>query len=73
MTSKAEWKKQYENFTPAERRRRLNELGAVPEKDDEQMREHEALAALVAQDDEKVFMEQAEHENRMMREGEDIE
>jgi hypothetical protein len=59
MTSKAEFKKRYADRFPAEyesaaafRRARLNELGATPEKDDDQTREHDALAEMVAVDEE---------------------
>lgn len=52
MTSKADFKKQWDKNTPEERRFRLNELGAITEKDDDTQREHDALAEMVAVDEE---------------------
>jgi hypothetical protein len=54
MTSKADFTLQWKDSTPYERRQRLNELGSNTEKDDELWREHDALAAMVALDEEKV-------------------
>jgi hypothetical protein len=57
MTSKADWKADWmkAGVTPEERRTRLNELGALVEKDDEQWREHNALAELVADDEDEAL------------------
>jgi hypothetical protein len=53
MTSKADFKKQWEKNTPEERRERLNELGAMPERDDDLEREHDSLAEMVAVDEDE--------------------
>lgn len=52
MTSKADMTKRWKDFTPEERREALNTLGAIEEKDDEQQREHDVLATMVAKDEE---------------------
>lgn len=52
MTSKADFKTEWSDNTPEERRARLNELGAMPDKEDDLLREHDALAEMVADDEE---------------------
>lgn len=51
MTSKADFKKQWESETPEERRVRLNFLASIEEKSDDQQREHDMLAEMVAEDE----------------------
>jgi hypothetical protein len=53
MTSKEEWKKQWEESEPIERRARLNELAArgYDTLDDDGQREHDQLATMVAEDE----------------------
>jgi hypothetical protein len=53
MTSKADFIKQWKEETPESRRATLNELGAIAEKDENELREHDVLAELVAQDEEE--------------------
>lgn len=53
MTSKADFKKLYKDSTPEQRRTRLNELGSMPEKDDDLTREHDLLATWVAEDEDQ--------------------
>lgn len=62
MTSKADWTDQWSENTPEERRGRLNELGAVVEKTDEEWREHDALAAMVADDENEALRAAAEQQ-----------
>lgn len=53
MTSKAEFHTQWQLKDPAERRARLNELGANENRTDDEEREHDALAAMVAEDEDE--------------------
>lgn len=54
MTSKEEWKKQWSDSEPIERRARLNELAAqgYDTLDEDGQREHDQLATMVAEDEE---------------------
>lgn len=68
MTSKADWKKSWgaDKHQPHDRRARLNELGALPDKDDELWREHDALAEIVANDEDaaaEIVKEEEEKEH----------
>lgn len=55
MTSKADYEKQWEDSEPIERRARLNELAAkgYSECTEDERREHDALATMVAVDEDK--------------------
>lgn len=55
MTSKEEWKKQWQDSEPIERRARLNELAArgFDTLEEDEQREHDQLATMVAEDEEK--------------------
>jgi hypothetical protein len=62
MTSKVDFTKQWQDSTPEERRARLNELGSNEEKDENEWREHDALAALVAEDEDAARTSEAKGE-----------
>lgn len=51
MTSKAVFYALWERKTAQERRARLNELGAKGPQSDDEQREHDTLAAMVAEDE----------------------
>jgi hypothetical protein len=53
MTSKADFMREWKDETPETRRATLNELGAIAEKDENEQREHDVLAELVAKDEEE--------------------
>lgn len=59
MTSKQEWADQWKDAEPIERRARLNELAAqgYTELDDDGKREHDALATMVAEDEDSAEKE----------------
>lgn len=58
MTSKLEFAEKWEKSTPEERRARLDELAAQhTELDDDGLREHDALATLVAVDEDELLRE----------------
>lgn len=58
MTSKAEFMSKWSENTAQERRARLNQLGAVEVKTDDEKREHDALAEMVAADEEAALRAQ---------------
>lgn len=62
MASKADFTNQWKDSTAEERRARLNELGSNEEKDENEWREHDALAALVAEDEDAVRTSEAKGE-----------
>lgn len=67
MSSKADFKKFWKKQDPEHRRHRLNELGAMPQRGEILEREHDALAELVAKDEEDAqdaAKEEAEADDR---------
>jgi hypothetical protein len=64
MTTRAEFEKQYADSTPEERREKLDEIasGGYDTLDDDGKREHDALATLVAKDEEDSLNESKEEE-----------
>lgn len=63
MTTKKGFTDQWATHTPEERRERLNELGSIAEKTDDEQREHDALATSVAVDETAALVENAKDEN----------
>lgn len=51
MTSKADFKKQWEGEIPEERRARLDFLASIENRTEDQHREHDMLAEMVAEDE----------------------
>lgn len=53
MPTQDDFTKTWESNTPEERRARLDELGAIEDMSDDQRQEHDALATLVAADEDE--------------------
>jgi hypothetical protein len=63
VASKKDFTDKWMTHTAEERRARLNELGSIVEKSDDEQREHDALATVVAQDETAALDETAKDEN----------
>lgn len=57
MTTKKQYEQQWKNSEPHERRARLNELGSNENKTDDEQNEHDALAGMVAVDEDTALNE----------------
>lgn len=74
MTTKVDFIKKHKDTTPEARRQRLDELGAkYADLDDDGKREHDALAALVAEDEDAEAQARKEHQDKIAKAGFDGE
>lgn len=78
MTSKEDWKDQWQNKEPIERRARLNELAVqgYDSLDDDGKREHDQLATMIAEDEDvaaqKFYDEAAREVREDVKPGDDV-